>query len=99
MSSTYLVVIKNTNLLYSEIDDEVVILRMSDGKYFRINDIGCEIWKFADGKKSILSIIEWLKEQYEAPAEQIEFEVMAFIKELKSLGFIKLKKSNEHTSL
>lgn len=47
---------RNPNRLYSRLDDEIVMIDLDTGKYYRLNETGTRIWDFA--KKAGISLGE-----------------------------------------
>ena len=72
----------------TEIDDEVVVLRISDGDIFSLVGTSREVWKCIDGQKSADAIAAELSERHGAPADTVANDVAGFIAELKDAGFV-----------
>ncbi|MBF0524963.1 MAG: PqqD family protein [Deltaproteobacteria bacterium] len=53
-----------------------------DGEFFRMNRTGHSIWCKLDGKRDLAAIIQELSEEFDAPKEVIQPEVLKFIGEL-----------------
>ena len=54
------VLIRKPNLIYNEIDGEVVILSIDNSEYYSLNSIGSEIWRLLDKPKTFDEIIDTL---------------------------------------
>ena len=44
------IIVRNVELLDSEIDGEIVMMNIESGKYFGMNKVGSEIWKMIIAK-------------------------------------------------
>ena len=82
------IAINDARVLWSEIDDEIIALRLDDGKYFQMDEVGSKIWKRLSAGDQIEAIMAALYEAYDAPKEQINADVTQFLRKLKELGFI-----------
>jgi hypothetical protein len=71
-----------------EIEGEVIIVPLVSGigdaedELFTLNETGKAIWDKLDGKKSLKKVIEELSEEFEAPAGEIEKDVVGIVEEL-----------------
>ena len=72
----------------TEIDDEVVVLRLADGDIFSLVGTSLEVWKSIDGQKSTADIAAELSKLHDAPADTVADDVAGFIGELKDAGFV-----------
>ena len=73
---------KLDNQLSSKIDDEVVLLSIDEGKYFKMNDVGSSIWERLDEPRSFKELITYLLEEYEVEEEACREEANTFIEML-----------------
>ena len=60
----------------------MILLNLSSGQYYELNDVGHCIWALCDGTKPIEEMIAIVCEQYEAPAEAIRADIMELLQEL-----------------
>ena len=72
----------------TQIDDEVVVLRLSDGDIFSLVGTSREVWNCIDGQKTEAAIASELSERHGAAADTVAGDVAGFIAELKDAGFI-----------
>jgi len=67
------------NVTWRDVNNEIVVLKLSTGEYFTFNSLGHELWlAIADGR-SIKEIIEQIISEFEVEQEQAEKDVKNFI--------------------
>lgn len=71
-----------------EIEGELIIVPLVAGigdmedELYTLNDTGKAIWEKLDGKRSLKEVAEELKAEFEAPAVEIEKDVIGLVEEL-----------------
>ena len=90
MKSNTLVKLK-PEVVYSKIDNEVVLLTMDSGKYLNIDAIGSDIWEYIKEEKSIDEVVTYLLAHYEVSKEQCTNEVIDFLNTLNQDDLINIK--------
>ena len=71
-------------ILAQEAQGKTVLLRLDDGSYFAVDDVGARIWELCDGQRSLEQIVAVMHEEFDAPADQISSDVLEFVAELRS---------------
>jgi len=71
------------DLVYQELDGEMVILEMKSGEYFGIDAIGSRIWQMLEKKVPPMVMVETLKEEYEVEPDLCRQQVVTFLRELE----------------
>lgn len=82
-------VARDETALVSELDQELIILDVADGKYLTIDPVGAAIWRLIEHPVAVEALVEQLAERYDAPAEQIRQDVLAFLGKLADRGFVR----------
>lgn len=77
-----------STFIETDVDDEVVIVSLDDGKFFSLKDTGRAIWKKIDGKRDRSAILLELTDEFEAPREILVADLDAFLSDIASAGFI-----------
>lgn len=81
----------NQNLLYSKVGDEIVLLTVESGKYFKVDSVGSRIWEVIKEPISINSLCKQLMEEYDVSLEQCKEDVMPFLERLQNDNLILIK--------
>ncbi|KIL52972.1 lasso peptide biosynthesis PqqD family chaperone [Jeotgalibacillus campisalis] len=66
----------------SNMDGEIVMLSIENGKYYNLGDIGGAIWGKIEKPVAISTLIHELISEYEVDASECEQQVMSFLDQL-----------------
>lgn len=100
MSSTNTITIKNivaqaTDLVMSEVDDEIMLMSVDSGKYYGMDEIGSRIWQLIRQPIAISSLCDLLAEEFEVDDLTCQRDVLTFLNELSGEGLIKINGSTD----
>ena len=70
------------------LDNELVLLDLSRGEYFGLDDVGSRIWTLLERGTAQDAIIEAIVDAYDAPQDRVREDVEALIAELLSQGLV-----------
>ena len=87
--SSETVVQRSENVLFSELDSEIVMMDIQQGNYYGLEEPATRIWELAETPVRVSEICATLQDEYEIEAAQCETEVIAFVQELESREVIK----------
>lgn len=76
------------NFVETDIDEEIVIMRLDNGEFFSLSDSGATIWRMIDGKRDRNALIAALINDYQADPHQIADQVDEFLLLLKDAGLL-----------
>ena len=75
---------RNPEMLAVDMDDEVVMMDVTNGDYFGLNTVGAYIWNLLEQEQTIAMIVETAQQHFaEATADQIQQDVFTFLTELQ----------------
>lgn len=57
------------------LNNEVILLRPSDGKIIQCNQTAGVVWQLCDGNRSVRDIVHLLREAYPEPGERVVTDV------------------------
>lgn len=87
MASKY---IRNTSLIASKIDDELVMMDTDQGNYFGLNPVGAHIWNLLETAHSEADILASVQAAFAAPeASILQKDVSSFIELMTQNGLVK----------
>lgn len=84
------------DIVAREIEGEIVIIPLvsgignADEELYTLNETGKAIWQKLDGQRTIAEVITALEDEFIATKEQIESDVVGFVREMVSWGILKL---------
>ena len=64
------------------IEGEAIVLTPQNGMLHTFNSVGTRIWEFANGKRTVASIIQKLSEEFDAEEKKIREDAIDFIEDL-----------------
>lgn len=70
------------------IDGEAIIINVTTGVYFSLEDVGVYIWQLLTSGNSLSETIQAVIERYRVPAEQANADLETFVSELIAEGLI-----------
>lgn len=72
----------------TELDGEIVVMKLDSGDFFSITGTGCVIWRLIDGTRDRDAVIGDLCESFAAPADEIAADLDAFLQTLSDEGLL-----------
>jgi coenzyme PQQ synthesis protein D (PqqD) len=70
-------------VLAQEAHGQTVLLRLDDGGYYALDEVGAMIWELCDGRHRIDDIVGKLCAEFDAPEATIRADVLEFVGELQ----------------
>jgi hypothetical protein len=68
--------------VFRDLDGEAVILDLSAGRYFGLNEIGTRIWQLIAENGTLKTVFDVLCAEYDAPPETIERDLLMLVSSL-----------------
>ncbi|MFH2024776.1 MAG: PqqD family protein [bacterium] len=70
------------NIDWKEFDDESVLLNLSTGYYFRLNQVGTFVWPLISREHTISGIADRVVEKFDVSQHQAKTDMHDFIEQL-----------------
>ena len=80
--STDTVVRRIEEVIAGDIDGEIVMMSVENGKYYGLDDIGSVIWKLVEAPVKVSDVIDTLLERFDVDRETCEKDVLKFLNDL-----------------
>jgi coenzyme PQQ biosynthesis protein PqqD len=74
---------RQDGVIAQEAHGQTVLLRLDDGGYYALDEVGATIWELCDGNRSIGEIVTALCAEFDASEETVSADVMEFIGDLR----------------
>ena len=81
---------RSPSVLTAEVDGEVVMMSIEQGRYFGLDDIGSDIWKRLDTPCSFAELIDRLATDYDADRATIAADVRAMLGRMAEQDVVRL---------
>ena len=80
---------KQTNrFTETDIDDEIVVMRLDTGEFFSLAGTGAAAWRLIDGTRDRAALITALAEEFDGVEVEIAADIDDFLAQLKELGLV-----------
>jgi hypothetical protein len=84
------VISRSPSVLTAEVDGEIVMMSIEQGRYFGLDDIGSDIWKRIEPPCSFAALIDGLAADYEADRAAIAADVQALLDRMAEQDVVRL---------
>jgi coenzyme PQQ synthesis protein D (PqqD) len=84
------VISRSPSVLTAEVDGEVVMMSIEQGRYFGLDDIGSDVWKRLDQPCSFATLIDRLVADYDADRATIAADVEALLGRMAAQDVVRL---------
>lgn len=80
--------VRSSSVIATEVDGELVLMSIEDGKYFGLDPIGSEIWRRLDTPKTTEVLTAELQDHFDGDPATIETETRTFLDHLADQGLV-----------
>jgi coenzyme PQQ biosynthesis protein PqqD len=74
---------REDGVLAQEAQGQTVLLRLHDGGYYALDEVGAIIWELCDGRRAVSEIVAALCAEFDAPEDTVRGDVLEFIADLR----------------
>jgi hypothetical protein len=78
------------DVVFHDLEGEVVLLNLRSGVYFGLDPVGSRIWGLIDGRRTAEDIVGALTMEYDVEASTCEADVATFLGALRHNGLVDL---------
>lgn len=61
----------------------LILLNPDSGQYYTLEGVGGRIWELCDGARTVAEIVAAIQEEYDAPPETVESDVLELLSDLE----------------
>ena len=72
----------------TDIDDEIVVMRLDTGEFFSLAGTGAAAWRLIDGTRDRSALITALATEFDGVEAEIAADIDEFLAQLKDLGLV-----------
>jgi len=84
------IISRSPSVLTAEVDGEVVMMSIEQGRYFGLDDIGSDIWKRIEPPCSFATLVDRLVAEYDADRATIAADVQALLGRMAAEDVVRL---------
>lgn len=82
---------RNPELIHANIDDETMLMSITNGEYYGMNSVGSTIWELLEKSISVEELIKKLTTKYGIDTHQCEKDITVFLNDLLHNGIVNIK--------
>lgn len=82
---------RRNDLLFNEVDGEVVMLSIENGEYYGMDQVGSRIWELIEQPIKIKELVACLIQEYKASEEICTTDLLSFISKLRDKKILIVK--------
>ena len=79
---------RSEHVLFQDVGGEAVLLDLASETYFGLNEVGTRVWALLPEAASLSAIHTALCEEFDAPTDTIERDLLALAAELAQAGLV-----------
>ncbi len=83
-------VVRNEDIIFSNMDDETVMMSIDKGEYYGVDPVGRRIWELMETPVKVSIMCETLNGEYNVGPEQCRKDVLAFLAQLSEKDVLKI---------
>jgi hypothetical protein len=81
---------RSPSVVTAEVDGEIVMMSIEQGRYFGLDDIGSDIWKRIEPPCSFATLVDGLAADYEADRATIAADVQSLLGRMMEQDVVRL---------
>ena len=85
------IVVAAPNQVSSALGDEAVILELTQGVYYGLNEVGARIWALLKTPRAIEEIRDQVVDEYDVEPERAMADLLALLEDLVSRGLVEVR--------
>jgi hypothetical protein len=76
------------DVAFRDIDGEMILVSASRACSYSLNEVGSQVWRQADGQRTMEEIADTVAQHFDIPLEQALADVRAFVDEIALEGLL-----------
>lgn len=81
-------VVRNHDLMAVPMDGDLVMMSISQGRYYGINPVGGRIWALLEQPQTVQALCRQIESEFDVTPAQCEQDVLHFVGQLLSAGVV-----------
>ena len=79
---------RNDSILFTDLDDELLMMSIDNGEYYSVDSIGAHIWSLLEKPIPVASLCKTLTNVFEVDLATCQEDVLPFLNEMATLDVI-----------
>ena len=81
-------IVRNSDVSWKTLEDKCILLHLSSGYYYTLNEVGRFLWESLDGKKRLEQVHKEITRHYNIDTETAKSDIFRIIKDLTREGLV-----------
>lgn len=73
---------RKDRVLVQRAADQWILLNVESGQYYALDEVSGRVWDLCDGSREVSKVVEAICADFDAPAEMVREDVLAFLDEM-----------------
>ncbi len=73
---------RKDRVLVQRAADQWILLNVESGQYYALDEVSGRVWDLCDGTRDVSKVVEAICADFDAPAETVREDVLAFLDEM-----------------
>lgn len=82
-------VVASDDQVFTTIGEEAVILGLSDGVYYGLDQVGVRVWRLIGAPATVRDVIAAVVREFDVSEERCERDVLALLQEMEQRGLVR----------
>lgn len=78
----------STDVVFQQLDDEIVLLNLSNENYYSLDDVGARMWQLLAEHGEVGPVVERLTEEFDADETTLRRDLLELIAKLQEAGLL-----------
>ena len=83
-------IMSSEGLVHTELEDEVVVMHVVDGKYYALNAVGSAVWRKISSPICISDVCDAIEQEFEVERDICRRDVLALVEELYGVDLVEI---------
>ena len=84
------VMTRNAAMIFTDLDDTVVMMDADKGMYYELDPVGARIWNLIETARSVAQVCDRLVEEYDVTPDVCRRDVLRFLAQACEWGLVEL---------
>ena len=79
-----------SSVLFTTVDQDIVLLNTRTNKYYALDEVGARFWNLLSESKTLREAHQSLLEEYEVESSQLEQDLLELLADLQENGLVEI---------
>ena len=84
---------RNENIVFTNLDDNIVMMDVDEGRYFELPPVAARIWTLIEEQQTVRSICDALVEEYDISVETCQQDTLEFLQSAFEMHIVRVEAS------